>query len=548
MKIPQSLRVGLFASFVAAAACGGKSSVDRDLAGLIPADTVAVARIASIDELERHARDVATAAGESTEQIDAGMWLQQLGGLAGNTELIDRRRPIAFAMSLPRGGQPAPVVLVPTTDGTAYAASLPPLGAQPVVAGGYVAVPLGGKYTKPAAPSTAMDGLPDGLLAVRADLEKITTAFGAPISMALTSSQKMMASQLEKENVGVDGEALAELYVGMARALLEAAKQVELTFDYRDGRLDAFAALTVKPGSDLDGWSSAPVDLSALAGRMSGKGAIEVVVVGDWQKLAPRYEALMAMLLDLYPPKERDLMRTLMGAWPGAYGAMGQALAMEGGLFGEGGIDVVMQMSPPDAAAMAKALDATFSHDALGKLGVSIETKGTAGKDGAVVHDYAVKVDASRLAALAGGEPARAARFDGEAVLRAMFGGDELPMRYAGKGNAAMVAIGKASESAEALASLRRSDGAFSQPVQTALARVADCNPLLIERLDIAAIMSSMARLAREMGGPSGMPAPAAGLTADIVVSGGIRGNEWRAGFAMDVTGFARLIRSTMPR
>src|SRR5688572_27233449 len=197
-----------------AAACGGdgKQSVDRDLASLIPADTVAVVRIASIDELVQHARDVARSAGQSPNEIDADTLLQQLGGMGGRTELIDRGRPIAVVVSLPRGGQPAPVLLVPSTDAAAYAQSLPALGAAPVVGGKYVAVPLGAKYEKPAAPSTAMDGMHGGVFALRADVEKFTAAFGPVIAVGLKSFEAMMAQQMRAAGSNVDGQAVAQLY------------------------------------------------------------------------------------------------------------------------------------------------------------------------------------------------------------------------------------------------------------------------------------------------------------------------------------------------
>src|SRR5436190_2227550 len=356
MSTPLARVAAVLVLLFAGVACGRKAAqgVDRALASLSPADTVAVVRIASIDELVQHARDVARSAGQSPDDIDADTMLQRLGAMGGRTELIDRGRPIAVAVTLPRGGQPAPVLLVPATDAAAYASSLPRLEVAPVVAGKYVAVPFGTKYEKPASPSAAMDGLQGGVFALRADVEKFTAAFGPVIAVGLKSFEGMMAQQMHAAGSGVDGQAVAQLYTDAARALLAAAKSLELGVDFRDGYLDAFATLTVKPGSDLDGWSSAPVDLRAVASRMTGKGQVEVAAVMDAQKLWPRYEAVMDAMLDMYPQDARATMRAMMLSWKDGYGALGQAMGMEGNVFGGQGMSMVVHLSPPDVAALRR--------------------------------------------------------------------------------------------------------------------------------------------------------------------------------------------------
>src|SRR5436190_952943 len=313
MSTPLARVAAVLVLLFAGVACGRKAAqgVDRDLASLIPADTVAVVRIASIDELVQHARDVARSAGQSPDDIDADTMLQRLGAMGGRTELIDRGRPIAVAVTLPRGGQPAP-------------------------------------------PSAAMDGLQGGVFALRADVEKFTAAFGPVIAVGLKSFEEMMAQQMRAAGSGVDGQAVAQLYTDAARALLAAAKSLELGVDFRDGYLDAFATLTVKPGSDLDGWSSAPVDLRAVASRMTGKGQVEVAAVMDAQKLWPRYEAVMDAMLDMYPQDARATMRAMMLSWKDGYGALGQAMGMEGNVFGGQGMSMVVHLSPPDVAALRR--------------------------------------------------------------------------------------------------------------------------------------------------------------------------------------------------
>ena len=70
--------------------------------------------------------------------------LKMLGGMAGNTDLIDRSQPIGVSLSIPGGIAPAPVFYVPSTDPATYAASLPKGMGKATIAGNYVAVAMGG--------------------------------------------------------------------------------------------------------------------------------------------------------------------------------------------------------------------------------------------------------------------------------------------------------------------------------------------------------------------------------------------------------------------
>jgi hypothetical protein len=221
----------------------------QDIASLIPADTVALARLVSIDEMLQHLVDLTNAAGKDGTKMTAERLLDRLGPIPGKRELIDRRLPAVIAVAMPRATPPSPVLLLPATDPAAYAASLPALAVPPVVSGSYVAVPLGAKYEKPAAPSTALDNLPDGLFAVYADAEKLVAAFGTVIGASLTAAKLQFAKQLEQNSPGLDGEALADLYFEGIRTVLGCAKSFRFRAGYRDGVLDLFAMLQVKPAA-----------------------------------------------------------------------------------------------------------------------------------------------------------------------------------------------------------------------------------------------------------------------------------------------------------
>src|SRR5262245_26770729 len=185
----------LLLALLLSTACGG-ASADAELASLMPKDTVAVVRIASIEQLIKNARHATIAVGEDPQGLDANTLLKRFEAMGGGkTSLIDKSKPIAIALSMP-GDSPSPVLMLPATDAKAYAASLAPRGATPVVSGSYVVLPLGGKYEKARSPSALMNNLPNGVLAVRADAEQIVTMLGSEINASLRAFEAQMAREL----------------------------------------------------------------------------------------------------------------------------------------------------------------------------------------------------------------------------------------------------------------------------------------------------------------------------------------------------------------
>jgi hypothetical protein len=128
-----------------------------------------------------------------------------------------------------------------------------------------------------------------------------------------------------------------------------------------------------------------------------------------------------------------------------------------------------------------------------------------------------------------------------------MFGGGNLLMRLANKGGRSVLAIGAQPNLAATLASLDGKGGTWSKSVQAVLARLGDCNPLVVERIDFAAMMSGMSQVAAAVGGPALPPVPA-GQSADFVIAAGIHKSEWRGQLSIDVTGFAKVVKAMMPR
>jgi hypothetical protein len=79
-------------------------------------------------------------------------------------------------------------------------------------------------------------------------------------------------------------------------------------------------------------------------------------------------------------------------------------------------------------------------------------------------------------------------------------------------------------------------------------ARVADCNPLVVERIDAVALIAAFARVARQLDETLPLPEQPAGASGNLVVSAGIRGAESRAGIAMDVANIAKFFKAMTRR
>src|SRR5262245_32300956 len=467
----------------------------QDIASLIPADAAVVARIASIDQLLQHAIDVTKAAGEDTTKVTVERLLDKLGPIPGQHDLIDVRLPVVVAISLPRASPPAPVLLLPATDPAAFAASLPPLAVPPVTAGSYVAVPLGKKYEKPAAPSTALSELPEGTFAVHADAEKVVAAFGAVIGTSLSAAKPQFAKILELNSPGLDGEALAELYIEGIRTVLGCAKSCRFSAAYRDGMLDLFATLQVKAGSDMDGWGSAPVNAAALAGPPTGNRTLEVLMAADWPKLWPRVGTLIDRLADVCPKETGDVLRKLTADYAPLYRALGPLVALDGDVFAADAMNVTLKVSATDATALRKEVDAVLGKEAFAQVGIKVAEPRTTETAGATITDRELAIDFAKFASAFNLTLTGMGSITHEQFLEAAFGGSRIPLRVATKSDRGVLVLGMQQDAA-IMAALEGKTRPWSKPVQQALALVADCNPLFVQRIDVVAMVAAFARLA----------------------------------------------------
>lgn len=530
-------------TLIAVTACGGGidpaiAAADAQIAKLLPNATAAVVRIASLDTINSHIASIAAATGEADQAVDVRDLLQMAPLPLGDTRLIDGSLPIALAVTSKRATPPSVALLVPATDADKYLESLNAANVTATVAGNYIAIPIFGKYEPSTTPSTIMANMQPGAVAIHGDLGTLAKNYKVMIDSGLELFVKSIADEMDTSNPGIDGEAIAEMYADAARAITQSATAVDISLDYKDGTIEFYSTLDVRPGSSMSGWSSPAIDLKPLAKGMTGNGALEVLFQMDMEKLAPRYDALVATAIDIYPEQFKAPMRELMAAYRDIYSLMSGGMALEGDMFGEDGIRMTAQMAPSSPSKFVEKMTAMLSSDAMKKIGLVVKDAKASETGATKTSDMTLGFDLAKIAALVGGETPQA-NAESDAAMKALFG-DGLTLHTAVRDGRLIMTSGK-DRAETATKTLDATTGSWSAAVQPALDRVVDCNPMVVERLDFGALMSGIATT-------MGAPKPPKASSANMIFYGGIKGEQWRAGFSMDVAGIAKMVQQMAPR
>ena len=523
-------------TLIAASACGGGADpaiavADTQIAKLLPSGTAAVVRIASLDTINSHIASIAADGGEPDQAVDVRDILQMAPVPLGDARLIDGSLPIALAVTSKRATPPSIALLVPTTDAAKYSKSLADASVTATVEGNYVVVPLLGKYERSTTQSNVMANMQPGAIAIHGDLGTLAKNYKVLIDSGLELFVKGIGEAMEETSPGIDVEAIAELYADAARSITESAAAVDISLDYKNGMVDFYSTLDVKAGSDMSGWSSPAIDLKPLAKGMTGKGALEVLFQMDMEKLAPRYDNLIATAINIYPEQFQAPMRELMAAYSDIYSLMSGGMVVEANMFGDDGLRMTAQMAPSSPSQFVEKMTAMMRSDAMQKIGLVVKDAQTSETGATKTSDMTLDLDLAKVAELVGGEEPEA-NAASDAAMKALFG-DGFALHTAHRDGRLIMTSGK--DRAEvATKTLDASSGAWSAALQPALDRVVDCNPMVVERIDFGALMTGVASA-------MGAPKPLKAVSANLIFYGGIAGDQWRLGLSMDVAGMAKM-------
>jgi len=543
MRRANVLLASLALASLSACGAGGEDAAAAyaQIEQLLPDGTAAIVRIASLDEISSHMASIEMAAGEEKASLDARDLLAMAPIPLGEVRLIDGTLPIAIAVTSKRATPPTVTLIVPATDPKAYEASLnnANITSTTTAESSYFAVQLFGKYKPSMAGHTGtLANMEPGAVSIHGDLATFAKNYKVLIDSGLDMFVTVVTNQLETTNPGMDGEEIAELYASAARAITDSATTVDIGIDYQDGMLDFHTSLNVRDGSSMSGWSSPPIDLKPLAHGMTGKGMLEVLFQMDMDKLAPRYDAIVDTAINVYPEQFQEPMREMMEAYKGIYSLISDGMVMEGDLFGEGGIRMTAQMAPPNPAAFVEKMTELLTNEAVQKIGLIVKDAKAATDGATKTSDMALGFDFNKLAELVGGEATATPSADDPAI-KAMFGSG-FHLHTAHRSDRLVITSGK-DRGEIANKTLDATSGTWSAAVQPAFERVADCNPMMVERIDFGAMMIGVMKA---MGGPK----PQSSSSANMIFYGGIRDNEWRLGMSFDVAGIAAMAKSVSPR
>lgn len=524
--------------------CGGGPEVaaaDAQIAKLLPDSTVAVMRIASLDQLNKHKRTITEDLGEADDGLGARDALA-MAGLPGDPRLIDSNLPIVMAVTSKRATPPTVTAIVPTTNTEAFVKSLSDMGIVGTVDNNYVAVPVFGQYKRAETAPTIMANLKPGTLSIHADVEALAKTYKVMINSGIEIFEQQITAFMEMENPNLDGEVMAQIYGSMGRAISESAKTVGLSVNYKNGKLAVDVDIDALPGSAMAGWSSPAIDLSPLAVGMTGKGSIETVFQMNMEKIMPRFNDMIEAVADVYPEDFKVVIDALMSSYEAIYEQIESGFVMEGDLFGEDGVRMTTHMMPKDPAKYVDLILDMLKSDPMKTIGLTVAAPQTSTDGDTKICDINIAIDSKKLMAVAGPEGAQTEQTS--QAFKAMFA-DGFNIRIAQRGERVVMTFGKGRETA-ASTTLDADQGTWSPAMEAAMERLDGCNPMFAQRTDMARMMSGVfATMAK-----SGMRIPPIpkNASANMLIYGGINGDAWRGGMQFDIAGLAELFEQLIPR
>lgn len=531
-----------------ATSCGGGpdgnaagTAANAQITKLLPDSTVAVVRIASLDEMNKHNRSITREVSGSDNSMDLRDMLA-MPGMLGDARLIDPSLPIVLAVTSKRATPPTIAAIVPTTDTVAYVASLNAGEVAIETDGNYVAVPVFGPYKRAETAPQILAKLKSGSLTVHANLESLTQTYKVIINSGIEQFEQQMADMMEMADPNIDGEVIAELYGSIGRAISGSAKTLDLSANYENGMLDFDIALDALPESSMAGWSSPAIDMASLATGMTGDGSVEALFQMNMGKMMPRLNDFMAAMAGIYPKEFETTMQELMTAYEAVYEQIESGVMMEGDLFGESGIGMTIQMMPKDPTKFVTLITELMRSDAMKKFGLAAGAPQTS-KDGDTnICDLNITIDSKKM--LEATSQQASGQEQASQAIEAMFG-DGLQLRIAQRADRVVMTFGKEREVA-AKRTLDASQGSWSPAIQTAVERLDGCNPMIIERIDMARLMAGVLASMAQQG--TNVPPVPKDANANVLFYGGIKGDQWRGGLSIDIAGITKIAESMSPR
>jgi len=512
---------------------------ESGLAKLVPAGTAIYVEAPSVDRLAASIRKVTAAFDpDRAAAMDLEESLKDLD-LPGSVKEIDRTKPIGICMVLPAepGGQPAPTFLVPAVSPENYARSVAESGPGLATAihGNYVAVSMGAEAKPGPAPAAIAQGLPEGEIVARLDVQRLVEHFRPMIDMGLGQMSAAMESVPPETTGGMDVKPLMKAYADGIRSVLDSGQTLDFALRLDGNVLEISSALTAREGSALDGFGSKEkTDAKALARFLDAEAPVAMVLGMDQAKLIHRLQPLIDASVAMYPEPMRSSFQQIMGKADELSALIGSAMCVNGALESDG-LRYAVYLKSPDAAKLVETYLAMMS----GVPGITFDEMKAGEVGGIQVQRSRLRVDAEKLTGGKLEAAGEATNVQMKTMLDRIYGPEGLAFTIGTQGEVTALVLG--GDDAFLASSLARisKPGALPPRIARGLEQVGDLNPCFAMQYNLGAAMKGIRDL---LGSTAGMPAMP-DLQATLTLHGGVDGRVWRGALSADVAELGAAVR-----
>lgn len=550
---------------------GAANRLPADLVALIPADATGLVFVSPINTLEAAAQDLLQiVAPDMAQMANVDQLLQEMGPSEFNFDLIDRSRPMAFAMGAitPSITEEAPqfYLLIPSTNPAELSAALPfpPELGWTRISGGYLGISPEAVYPVPGALSTLPARLPEGLIAATINAEPILETFGpmARLAAGMARTGAIAGIQSDTELPAalkpMAGDAVNGLIDGLMDTL-DSLTGFDMAINLEGARFEAGYALTFAEGSPMaefsDQGGAQLVDLAHLL----DPGADLTIAVGMDLGGAVRWaRPFVNEILDAIPVPDQadqdlgpftsprhamDVARESLDHGMDALTWLGDGMALST-YVGEEHNRTAVWMHGVQANNLTASLKALFEAELASMVGLSLaETK-----LGENTRQLELRLDAATLAQNFD------LNFDEAEEIRSGFEqtfGDAVRLSLTPVGSNTLLFLnGDAKSIKTALTVAAHRPGTQDPAIQRLVTELGGAHPFAAYRANLGPIVSEMMSLAQSFDEgdeiPPGMVETIRGMDLPLTVHEGMTATRWFQGMSLDLTRAGEVVSMLM--
>lgn len=513
-----------------------------DVARIMPADAAVLLRLESAQAWDDLMRAFAPLAGEGVELFELQRTLDGMASAEADPATLPRldpARPLFAAVSFDPASGPTLTFAVPVTNGQAFSIDETFGPTTSTLVGSYAAVTNAPEFVPSTAPNPALAALRPGLMSLHVDLAQIIATLRPLIEMGLAQAEGAL-DQIPSEDMPFDIQPMMEVYLEMARDLIDSARVLDLALEHEGEQVSMRMAYT-----DSEERAPAAVleDMGPMIGLMDPASPVQIAFNGKWTEYLSSFEDLIDASLEMYPEPLRSDMRRILEQQQniGALLAPGLVSSFDMGPAGMRGAYYARATDPEKLLAALEQMLRSLDHeDGMVRLGASesLAIEGVEARSFSLEMRYESLLELFAQAAPEAGEVQEAELAEMREALQALYG-ENLRMALARRGEIVALCVG-ASES-DLRADLARL-GAPAQPDPRMTALIQELEPGAMGfayHADFGRFIGRMTEAMQALSPAAVFPE----LDAAMDFWGSMRGASWSAGMRMDLAELIGFVR-----